>query len=117
MTAMSRRVPDWAPTSEADLDQVLIDLIAADADEQADFHDRVMNERSIATARKRVSIARHARLMDYHVHQGNQAETWLALEVGGTADLPQDSTPPGLPPTILPNDEFIVWTGGRWDDP
>jgi hypothetical protein len=71
------------PSSEADLDQVLIDLIAADADEQADYHDRVMNERALATARKRVSLARHARLLDYHIHQGNQASTWLALEVAG----------------------------------
>ncbi len=73
VTAMSARVPGWQPTSEADLDQVLIDLIAADADLLADHQDRVANEATIATARKRVSLARHARLMDYHVHQGNQA--------------------------------------------
>ena len=105
IAAMMRRVPGWSPTSEADLDEVLIDLIAADADEQADYHDRVMAERSIATARKRVSLARHARLMDYHVHQGNQASTWLALDVAGTADLPG-----------TPNDEFGVWTGRDWTD-
>lgn len=105
MTAMARRVPGWAPTSEADLDQVLIDLLAADADEQADYHDRVLAERSIATARKRVSLARHARLMDYHIHHGNQASTWLALEVAARADLPP-----------APGDEFGVWTGHHWQD-
>ena len=105
MAAMMRRVPGWSPTSEADLDQVLIDLIAADADEQADYHDRVLNERSIATARKRVSLARHARLMDYHIHQGNQASTWLALEMAGTLDLPAAS-----------NGEFGAWTGPGWND-
>lgn len=105
MAAMMRRVPGWSPTSEADLDQVLIDLIAADADEQADYHDRVLNERSIATARKRVSLARHARLMDYHIHQGNQSSTWLALEVAATVDLPAASS-----------DEFGVWTGMSWKD-
>jgi len=106
MAAMMRRVPGWSPTSEADLDQVLIDLIAADADEQADYHDRVLNERSLATARKRVSLARHARLMDYHIHQGNQASTWLALEVAATVDLPASA-----------GDEFGVWTGNHWKDP
>jgi hypothetical protein len=105
MAAMMRRVPGWSPTSEADLDQVLIDLIAADADEQADYHDRVLNERSLATARKRVSLARHARLMDYHVHQGNQSSTWLALEVAATVDLPATA-----------GDEFGVWTGMNWKD-
>jgi hypothetical protein len=103
IAAMMKRVPGWSPTSEADLDQVLIDLIAADADEQADYHDRVLAERSIATARKRVSLARHARLMDYHIHQGNQASTWLALDVAATVDLPG-----------TPGDEFGVWTGPDW---
>ena len=81
ITAMGRRVPGWRATSEADFDQVLIDLFSAAADELSDFQDRVMNEAYLGSARKRVSIARHARLMDYHVHQGNQASTWLALEV------------------------------------
>ena len=71
--------PDWEPTSEADLDQVLLDLFAAAADELSDYQDRVMNEAYVTTARKRVSIARHARLMDYHIHQGNQASTWMAF--------------------------------------
>ena len=34
-----------------------------------------MNEAYLATARGRKSLARHARLMDYHVHQGNRAST------------------------------------------
>jgi hypothetical protein len=102
VTAMSQRVPGWQPTSEADLDQVLIDLIAADADLLADHQDRVANEATIATARKRVSLARHARLMDYHVHQGNQAATWLAVRVSVDATLPVN---------------FGVWTGDRWNAP
>lgn len=105
IAAMMRRVPGWSPSSEADFDQVLIDLVAADADEQADYHDRVMNERALATARKRVSLARHARLLDYHIHQGNQASTWLALEVAGMVDLPATG-----------QDEFGVWSGRAWQD-
>lgn len=106
ITAMAERVPGWQPTSEADLDQVLIDLLAADADELADYQDRVGNEAFLATARKRLSLARHARLMDYHIHQGNQAATWLALRVTLKADLP-----------AAPADEFAVWTGEKWTDP
>ena len=98
IAAMMQRVPDWQPTSEADLDQVLIDLVAADADELADYQDRVMNEAYFATARKRVSLARYARLMDYHIHEGNQASTWLAVKVQ------VDHT---LPP------KFGVWTGDQ----
>lgn len=80
ITAMMTRVPNWEVTSEADLDQVLLDLFSAAADELSDYQDRVMNEAYLATARKRVSLARHARLMDYHIHQGNQASTWVAME-------------------------------------
>jgi len=100
--ALRERVPGWEPTSEADLDQVLIDLIAADADELSDFQDRALNEAYLATARKRVSLARHARLMDYHIHQGNQASTWLAIAV--TAD------------TLWPAASG-VWTGPDWRAP
>ena len=81
IAAMMERVPGWRATSEADLDQVLIDLFAASADELSDFQDRVVQEGYIGSARRRVSLARHARLMDYHVHEGNQASTVIALEL------------------------------------
>jgi hypothetical protein len=80
ITAMKQRVAGWTPTSEADLSVVLIDLISAVGDELSDYQDRVMNEAYLLTARKRVSLARHARLMDYHIYEGNQASTWLLLK-------------------------------------
>ena len=95
MSWMQARVPGWTPTSEADLGQVLLSQMSAAADELSDYQDRVMNEAYLATARSRVSLARHARLMDYHVHQGNQASTWLAVElIAGAEILPGD--PPAL---------------------
>jgi len=116
MSAMAQRVPGWAATSEADLDQVLIDLIAAQADELADHHDRVIAERSITTARKRVSLARHARLVDYHLHQGNQASTWVAVMASGAAtDLPALADDPNGE-----LDEWAVWNGppgAQWSKP
>jgi len=81
MAAMGDRVPGWRPTSEADLDQVILELFSAASDELSDYQDRVMAEAYLGTARKRVTLARHARLMDYHIHQGNQASTWIALEL------------------------------------
>lgn len=97
INAMMERVPGWQATSEADLDQVLIDLFSAAADELSDYQDRVMNEAYLGTARKRISLARHARLMDYHIHQGNQASTWLALHVKDGMDYTMDK-------------RFTVWT-------
>lgn len=108
MAGMAQRVTGWRPTSEADLDQVLLSLFSAAADELSDYQDRVMNEAYLSTARKRVSLARHARLMDYHIHQGNQASSWLAmiLDAGTTLDLPKpDLVRPDRP---LP---LGVWAG------
>lgn len=110
MAAMAQRVPGWRATSEADLDQVLIDLIAATGDELADHHDRVIAERAITSARKRVSLARHGRLVDYHLHQGNQASTWLAATTAANStDLPALATDP-----LGAGDEFVAWNGPDW---
>jgi hypothetical protein len=98
IAAMGERVPGWRPTSEADFDMALIELMSAAADELSDYQDRVMNEAYLVSARKRVSLARHGRLMDYHIHQGNQASTWLALQL-----------PPGAA-GILPAG-LTAWTG------
>ncbi len=102
INAMQQRVPGWQATSEADLDQVMIDLLAADADELSDFQDRTLNEAWFVRARKRVSLARHARLMDYHIHQGNQASTFLAVIVQTDTVLPVG---------------FSAWTGTQWEYP
>jgi hypothetical protein len=99
IAAMMDRVPGWRTTSEADLDQVLIDLFAAAGDELSDYQDRVMNEAYLGTARKRVSIARHARLVDYHIHQGNQSSTWLGVILD-----------PAAAPFTL-GEELITWAG------
>src|SRR6266545_954464 len=99
VAAMMQRVPGWRVTSEADLDQVLIDLFAAAADELSDYQDRVANEAYLATARSRVSLARHARLVDYHIHQGNQSSTWLVI-------ILEDGTAP-----FFLDDELRVWAG------
>ena len=102
MVAMAERVPGWASTSEADHDQVLIDLFAAAADELSDYQDRVAAEAYLGTTRKRVSLARHARLVDYHLSEGHQASTWLAVDVVG-----------GQAPFTLDDQELVAWTGPK----
>jgi len=87
IVAMAKRVPGWTATSDADLSVTLLDLFAASADELADLQDRVMNEAYLSTARRRVSLARHARLVDYYICEGNQASTILALRVSQDTDL------------------------------
>src|SRR5205814_8323135 len=104
IAAMGQRVPNWRATSEADFDIALLELFSASADELSDYQDRVMNEAYLVSARKRVSLARHGRLMDYHIHQGNQASTWVALRLGPGKD--------GLLPA-----GFTTWTGAATQPP
>jgi hypothetical protein len=113
IAAMMQRVPNWEASSEADLDQVLLELFSAAADELSDYQDRVMNEAYLASVRKRVSLARHARLMDYHIHQGNQASTWLAFEVA--LALPSEPQAGAARQYFLANN-FKVWSGLAKED-
>ncbi len=108
IAAMSSRVPGWQPTSEADLDMVLAELFSVTADELSDYQDRVMNEAYLASARKRVSTARHARLMDYHIHQGSQASTWLALEIEHDTGQKSFELKPGLEVWAGPADPTLL---------
>ena len=108
IAAMMERVPQWEPTSEADLDMVLADLFSVAADELSDYQDRVMNEAYLAAARKRVSLARHARLMDYHIHQGNQASSWLALEIDHPSGPRSFQLTEGLNVWVNENEETSV---------
>lgn len=110
MSWLERKVPGWEPSSEADLSQMLLSLFAAAGDELSDYQDRVMNEAYLATARRRVSLARHARLMDYHVHQGNQASTWMALELQPGTEIQPGPQPAGQPRALE------VWAGREEED-
>jgi hypothetical protein len=85
IAAMMQRMPAWKPTSEAALEVVLLDLLSAAADEMSNYQDRVMQEAYWSTAQKRISLRRHARLMDYFIHEGNQSSTVLAMNFPGAA--------------------------------
>jgi hypothetical protein len=84
------RYPAWVERSEADLAVVLMEALAALADELSYLQDRVSAEASIATATQRLSMLRHARLVDYEPAPATVAAALLALEVkeAATIDTP-----------------------------
>lgn len=47
------------------------------------FQDAVATEAYLDTARQRISVRRHARLVDYALHEGCNARTWVCLQVMG----------------------------------
>ncbi|MBS0508474.1 MAG: putative baseplate assembly protein, partial [Proteobacteria bacterium] len=101
---LSVLMPDWRERNPADLLVTLGEALAYRADEIAYFQDAVATEAYLGTARQRVSVKRHARLLDYAVHEGRNARTWVAFEVDATADGEQLSAcdpATGLDGTLL----------------
>ena len=75
------RYPAWVERSEADLGVVLMEVLAAMADELSYYQDRVSAEATIQTATQRLSVVRHARLVDYEPAPATVATTVLQLDV------------------------------------
>jgi uncharacterized phage protein gp47/JayE len=85
------RYPAWVERSEADVGVVLMEALAAVADELSYYQDRVSAEATIQTAAQRLSMVRHARLVDYEPAPATTATTVLQLDVKAA----QASSPPG----------------------
>ena len=75
------RYPAWVERSEADIGVMLMEALAAMADELSYYQDRVLAESTIMTATQRLSVIRHARLVDYEPAPATTATTVLQLEV------------------------------------
>jgi len=85
--------PGWTERSAADLGVALVEVLAYAADNLSYRQDAVANEAYLGTARKRVSVRRHARLVDYRMHDGCNARAWLQLQVRGGAFVLARGTP------------------------
>jgi hypothetical protein len=85
---LSALLPQWTERSPADLMVTLTELVAWRADQLSYFQDAVAAEATLGTARKRSSVRRHARLLDYRLDDGANARTWVVFEVArnGAAD-------------------------------
>jgi hypothetical protein len=73
--------PTWRETHAADLGVALVETLAYLADHLSYQQDAVSTEAYVGTARSRISLRRHARLVDYHVREGANARTWVYVEL------------------------------------
>ncbi len=78
---LAQLLPDWQPRSPADLGVTLVEWLAYVGDYLSYRQDAVATEAYLATCRRRVSLRRHARLMDYAVSEGCNARVWLQIAV------------------------------------
>jgi hypothetical protein len=81
--------PQWSERNPADLGVTVIELLAHVADQLSYRQDAVATEAYLFTARRRVSVRRHARLVDYFMHDGKSARAFAHFQVG--ADIVLES--------------------------
>jgi len=78
---MALTLPDWQERHIPDLGITLVELLAYMGDQLSYYQDAVATEAYLDTARRRVSVRRHARLVDYQLHEGCNARTWVTFQV------------------------------------
>ncbi len=100
-------VPGWTETHAADLGVAMVETLAYAADHLSYQQDAVSTEAYIGTARSRISLRRHAKLVDYTVGEGCNARVFVALELAAHQDnilVPAGTTfyvqQPGIPVSV-----------------
>lgn len=120
---LSTTLPEWTERSAADLGVTLVELLAHAGDHVSYFQDAVATEAYLGTARRRVSVRRHARMLDYKLHEGCNARTVVQIQVhtplsGSPAiatGTPVLSTVSAAPRAIHPDAlEEVLGTGPTW---
>lgn len=95
---LSLTAPEWRERHAPDLGVALLELLAYAGDHLSYYQDAVATEAYLGTALQRISLRRHARLLDYRVGEGCNARVWVQLCVrGDSVNLPAGSAFASLP--------------------
>lgn len=84
---MSALMPQWRERNPADVGIALVELLAYVADHLSYEQDAIATEAYLGTARRRVSVRRHACLVDYFMHEGCSARAWIHLRVNADTQV------------------------------
>ena len=80
-------LPDWKEKNPADIGVALVELLAYASNQLSYYQDAVATEAYLGTARRRISVRRHARLLDYPMHDGCNARAFVFFECTGGAGV------------------------------
>jgi hypothetical protein len=112
--------PGWMERHEADLGMVLLELLAYAGDQLSYQQDAIANEAYLSSARQRISVRRHARLVDYAVDEGASARAFVVATVSvpylltapqqllTRRDLPFEGHVPPLDAVLAPQSTVTV---------
>jgi predicted phage baseplate assembly protein len=73
-------MPDWTERHIPDINLALVEILAYTGDYLSYYQDAVATEAYLGTARQRISVRRHVRLVDYLMHEGCNARAWVCME-------------------------------------
>lgn len=76
-------MPAWQERHVPDIGIALVELLAYTGDYLSYHQDAVATEAYLHTARQRISVRRHARLVDYQLHEGSNARAWVTVQIDG----------------------------------
>jgi len=79
--------PAWTERHISDIGIALVELLAYVGDYLSYYQDAVATEAYISTARRRISVRRHARLVGYRLGEGCNARALVTITVGRDLDL------------------------------
>ena len=85
---MAMLLPGGMEDQPADLQVALVEMLAYAADHLSYYQDAVATEAYLGTARGRASLGRHARLLNYKVHEGCNARVWMCCKVSVSDPVP-----------------------------
>lgn len=80
-------MPEWQERHVPDLGIALVEVLAYAGDHLSYYQDAVATEAYLDTARQRMSVRRHARLVDYVLHEGCNARTWVCVGTDSVVTL------------------------------
>lgn len=83
---LSFLLPGWTERNATDLGITLVEILAYVGDYLSYRQDAITTEAYLKTSRKRISVKRHARLIDYYMHDGINARTWIQIKAGEDAE-------------------------------
>lgn len=82
---LSTTLPDWQERHASDLGITLVEVLAYAADHLSYYQDAASTEAYMRTARQRISIRRHGKLIDYTLHEGCNSRVFVHLQVSAAS--------------------------------
>jgi hypothetical protein len=77
---MATIMPNWKERNPADFGVMMAELLSYAGDHLSYYQDAVATEAYMGTARSRISVKRHARLLDYFMHSGCNSRVWVCIQ-------------------------------------